>query len=219
MFYVLFGISMNHGYSGDGFSLARYLLATYSCFGLIGASLFGIGVGLASERSLGWLEVKQASPMPPLAYLLAKGFTAIAFGLIIVSILVVLGVSFAHVHVTPFEVVKLMGVTIAGAIPFASMGLLLALLVPVTAAPGIVNLIYLPMSFASGLWMPISILPRFVRVIAPFLPTYHLAQLQLNVVGYASPGSMAVHWEALAGFTVLFLGISTYVFRRAAARA
>lgn len=219
MFYLLFGISMNHGAEIDGFSLAKYLLATYSCFGLIGASLFGIGVGLASERAQGWIEVKQASPMPPLAYLLAKAFTAIAFGLIIVSILIVLGVTAAHVHITLLQVAKLMAITIAGAVPFASMGLLLALLVPVTAAPGVVNMIYLPMSFASGLWMPLSVLPKWIGVIAQFLPTYHLAQLALNVMGYASPGSMAIHWYALAGFTVLLLGLSAFFFRRSAARA
>ena len=219
MFYVLFGISMNRDANLGGITLAKYLLATYSCFGLIGASLFGIGVGLASERAQGWIEVKQASPMPPLAYLLAKAFTAIAFGLIIVTLLLVLGTSFANVHVTGLEVAKLMGITIAGSVPFASMGLLLALLVPVTAAPGIVNLIYLPMSFASGLWIPISVLPKFVRAIAPALPTYHLAQLALHEMGYPAAGSMAIHWEALAGFTVLLLGMSAYVFRRAAARA
>ncbi|HEY0760717.1 MAG TPA: ABC transporter permease [Acidisarcina sp.] len=218
MFYILFGISMNRGASVDGQLFAKYLLATYSCFGLIGAALFGIGVGLASERAQGWLEVKQSSPMPPLAYLLAKGITAMAFGLIIVSLLLVLGVTAAHVHVTLREVVQLMGVTAAGAIPFASMGLLLALLVPITAAPGVVNMIYLPMSFASGLWMPLSVLPHWVGVIARFLPTYHLAQLALHVFGYAS-GPMAIHWEALAGFTVLLLGLSAYFFKRAAARA
>lgn len=219
MFYVLFGISMNRGVEVNGFHLAKYLLATYSCFGLIGAALFGIGVGLASERAQGWIEVKQASPMPPLAYLLAKVFTAMAFGVIIVSILLVLAVTVAHVDVTGVEVAKLIGVTIAGAVPFAAMGLLLALVVPVTAAPGVVNLIYLPMSFASGLWIPLSVLPHFVRVIAPFLPTYHLAQIALGVMGYADPKAMAMHWYALAGFTVGLLGLSAFLFRRIASRA
>src|SRR3954453_1858475 len=58
MFYMLFGVA-NHFSGPNGFSYARYLLASYSCMGMIGASLFGIGVGLATERALGWLEVKQ----------------------------------------------------------------------------------------------------------------------------------------------------------------
>ena len=45
MFYVLFGVANRH-LGPDGFSYARYLLASYSCAGMISASLFGIGVGL-----------------------------------------------------------------------------------------------------------------------------------------------------------------------------
>jgi len=39
---------------------------------MVGAALFGIGVGLAADLGAGWLDLKRASPMPPLAYVLAK---------------------------------------------------------------------------------------------------------------------------------------------------
>ena len=96
MFYTLFGLS-NHKAIYGNFQLAKYLMGGYACFGLVGAALFGIGVGMAAEISAGWLEVKRASPMPPMAYLFAKCITAIAFGLIIVSILITLGASFGGV--------------------------------------------------------------------------------------------------------------------------
>src|SRR5882757_7238273 len=77
MFYLLFGVVNSH--SGQGAqSISKYLLATYAIFGLVGSSLFGISVTLANERTLGWLEVKQASPMPAPAYLVAKLLTAFA---------------------------------------------------------------------------------------------------------------------------------------------
>ncbi len=82
------------------------------------------------------------------------------------------------------------------------------------------NLIYLPMSFASGFWMPLRMLPHWLQVIAPALPTYHLAQLSLQIFGFAQPGSnMALHWEALAGFTLLMLGAAWIVFARSEAKA
>lgn len=68
------------------------MLAGYCCFGMIGAALFGIGVGLATERAAGWLELKRASPMPAAAYLLAK--LAMAFGVIIFGVLTGLGLLF-----------------------------------------------------------------------------------------------------------------------------
>src|SRR6266851_3019477 len=109
----------------------------------------------------------------------------------------------------------LFGMTIAGSISFASMGFLLALIVPANAAPAIVNLIYLPMSFMSGLWMPIQHLPHWLQRVAPVLPTYHLAQLMLRIFGYGDHTSIASHWFGLAGFTMLMLGTSWLIFNRA----
>ena len=218
MFYLLFGVTNRHAANGS-FSIAKYLLAGYSAFGVVGAALFGIGVGLATERAAGWLDLKRSSPMPPAAYLLAKCVTAVVFGLIICTILMGIGITLAGVHLSALEAAKLLATTAAGAVPFAAMGLVLALLVPASATPGIVNLIYLPMSFCSGLWMPIDALPHWLQRVAPALPTYHLAQLMLGIFPYNQRGSTASHWEALAGFTLLMLGIAWLVFQRAEQRS
>ncbi|ADW67374.1 ABC transporter permease [Granulicella tundricola] len=214
MFYVLFGLS-NKGHEMDGMDAAKYMLASYAAFGVIGAALFGVGVGMASERALGWLELKRSSPMPAMAYLVSKCISAQAFGLIIVSLLMGLAVAFGGVHLTGREVVMVLGMTVAGSIPFAALGLLIALLVPPNAASGVINLIYLPMSFMSGLWIPIQYLPKFLRPIAPYLPACHLSQLMETIFGYQQIGSTAGHWEGLAGFTLLVLGACWAVFQRA----
>ena len=214
MFYCLFGLLMNHGENIDNVAIAKYMLASYSVFGLISAALFGIGVGMAGDLAAGWLDVKRASPMPPIAYLLAKCVTAVAFGVIIVNILCVLGISFGHVHITFVEYASLIGLTIIGAIPFASLGLVLAQLVPANAAAGIVNMIYLPMSFCGGLWIPYKFMPKALKAIAPALPTFHLAQLMLSVFHYPSAGTVLSHVFGLIGFTLIMLGIAAIAFRR-----
>ena len=63
MFYVLFGLVMQHG-SKDSEMIATYMLATYGAFGVISIALFALGVGVAVGRGQGWLAVKKASPMP-----------------------------------------------------------------------------------------------------------------------------------------------------------
>lgn len=214
MFYLIFGITGHH------VEYARYLLASYSCFGMIGAALFGLGAGVAMERAQGWLELKQASPMPRIVYLVAKTATCAAIAMITVAFLLVLGITMGGVSMTLLEGVKLIAITLAGAIPFASMGLLISFILPSNAGPGMINLIYLPMSFASGLWWPIYMLPHWIQRLAPTLPTYHYAQLALNIFGYAQPGTnMSVHWEALVGFTCLLLGAAWLVFTRSEAKA
>ncbi len=214
MFYVLFGIS-SKGQTMHGADVAKYMLGGYCVFGLASAALFGIGVGLATERVQGWLELKRASPMPPMAYLVAKCVTAQAFGMIIVAVLTVVGIAFGGVHLSVWESVRMFGVAAVGTVPFAAMGLLIALTVPANAAAGVVNLIYLPMSFMSGLWIPLRLLPTWLQSVAPWLPTYHLSQLMLRIFGYQDARSAASHWVGLGGFMLLMLGASWAVFHRA----
>jgi ABC-2 type transport system permease protein len=127
-----------------------------------------------------------------------------------------MAVAFGGVQLTGTEVAMMLGMTVVGTVPFAAMGLLIALLVPANAASGVVNLIYLPMSFMSGLWIPIQFLPKFLRPVAPYLPAFHLSQLMETVFGYQQRNySTAGHWAGLAGFMLLMLGMSWAVFHRA----
>lgn len=214
VFYLFFGLIMNRGQQIDGVSVAKYMLASYAVFGMAGASLFGVGVGLSSERAAGWLELKRASPMPPSAYLLAKCASAAAFGIMIVSILTLMGIGIGHVSITWSEYARMICLTTAGVVPFACMGMALALLVPFSSAPGITNMIYLPMSFCGGLWVPIMFLPKILQQFATLLPTYHLGQLMLSAFGYNSAGAASSHWLGLLGFTMIMLGIATIALRR-----
>jgi ABC-2 type transport system permease protein len=213
MFYLIFGMA------NRGKPAALYLVAGYTCMGVVSACLFGIGLVLAMERAQGWLDLKRASPMPRLAYIGAKVVSCAAFGLIIASLLMLLGVALGGITITGMQAAELTGLAIAGAIPFAAMGFLVAYLVPPNAGPGIINLIYLPLSFASGFWMPESMLPHWLQAVAPVLPTYHLAQIALAIFGFAPATGMGVHWAVLGGFTVLMLAAAWITFLRSEAKA
>jgi ABC-2 type transport system permease protein len=208
VFYLFFGIIMNRGEHIGAISVAKYVLASYAVFGIVGAALFGIGVGLAADLAAGWLDLKRASPMPPLIYVLAKCCSAVFFGMLIVSLLALMGITLGHVSLSPIEFARMIALTAVGVIPFVCMGLALALLVPFSSAPGITNMIYLPMSFCGGLWVPLMFLPHFMQKIAVLMPTYHLGQLMLGAFGYASTGTTLSHWYGLLGFTLLMLGIA-----------
>src|SRR5579863_2006367 len=197
MFYVLFGLVLNSKQSIGDTSIPKYLIATYGTFGVMGASLFGTAAGLASDRGLGWLQVKRASPMPPFAYFAAKVITSMIFSTIIVLALFALGYAFGGVRVEPTAFALLLGVLVVGSLPFSAMGLALGYFTGPNSAPATINLIYLPMSFCSGLWVPIEFLPGIVKRIALVMPPYHLAQLALGTVGGGLHQSNAGHWEML----------------------
>jgi ABC-2 type transport system permease protein len=214
MFYVLFGLVLNAKEMIGGTSVPTYLIATYGTFGVMGASLFGTASGLAADRGLGWLQVKRASPMPPFAYFIAKVILSMIFSAIVVLLLLVLGFSFGGVRMPFLEIVKLLGTLVAGSLPFSALGLAIGYFAGPQSAPGVINLIYLPMSFCSGLWVPYMFLPKVVRQIALALPPYHLSQLALGVVGAGGHEPAATHWEVLLAFTLICLGVARIGFQR-----
>lgn len=214
MFYVLFGLLMNRGQDLSHVGVSTYLIATYGTFGVMGASLFAFGAGIAGERGLGWLQVKRATPLPPAAYFFAKMVVCMAFSTMIVASLLTLGFAFGHVQLTVLQTLKLAATLVFGSVTFCAMGMAIGYFAGPTSAPAIVNVFYLPLSFASGLWMPIQMLPGFLQKAAPFFPPFHLGQLALSVIGAETRGSNLMHWGALALFTAISLGIARIGYQR-----
>jgi len=206
LFYLLFGVLLAG--SRGGVAAAQYLLATYGVFGVMGASLFGFGVSVAIERENGYLELKRALPMPPGAYLLAKMAMAMLFSAIISALLAVLAANFAHVGLAPAQWAMLLLVNVAGALPFCAIGLYIGSLVGGSGAPAVVNIVYMPMAFLSGLWMPLHVLPPVFAQIAPVWPAWHLGQLALKVVGRDAGSPALLHVAVLAAVTVVFFGLA-----------
>jgi ABC-2 type transport system permease protein len=218
MFYLLFGLSLA-GRTKDGIGVAQYLLASYSVFGVVTAGLFAFGAGVATERALGWLVLKRATPMPVSAYLAAKVASAMLFGTAILIMMAVCAVTLGGVHLPISTWLKLLAVITLGSVPFCMIGLLVAFIVPPAGAPGIMNLINLPLAFAGGLWMPVEMLPKMFRAITPVIPQYHLGQLALAAVGAAPTSAVTGHTFAL-GITALLFGAASWVaWRRSDASA
>lgn len=217
MFYVFFGIFIQNGKLGN-VSAAAYLLTTMGTLGIMFSSMMALGAGIASERGLGWLEVKRASPMPALGWFAAKLSAAVLFGLIVTGVLFGLGAAFGGVRMAVAQWVELAGGLALGAIPFSTLGFVLGYLATPNSAPAMVNIVAMPMAFLSGLWVPAEFLPKALQNLAPFLPSYHLAQMGQVIVGVAGRGPVLPHVWALAGFTAVFTVAGWLVWRREESR-
>ena len=205
MFYCFFGLAMAPQAS-SGTPMARYLIATYGAFAIMGSTLYAFGVGIAVERGLGWLEVKRASPMPLGAYFFAKGVVAMTFGAIVILLLFTLGAVFGHVRMAAAQWLWTFGALVAGAIPFCALGLTIGQLAGPNSAPATVNMIYMPLAFCGGLWIPFEFLPKAIQHAGPLLPSYHLAQVALAIQNAPVEGSIGGHAAALVAFGAIFLG-------------
>jgi ABC-2 type transport system permease protein len=204
MFYLLFGVVL----ARHNATASVTTFANMGVFGTMAPGLFGFGVALAFEREQGLLRFKQALPMPPGSHLLARMVMAMLFAALIAILLLVLAWTVAGAPVTAGQAAKVFAIEVLGVLPFCAMGLFVGAYVSGQAAPAIVNLIYLPMAFLSGLWFPLQFLPAFIRELAPYLPSHHLAQLALGALDLPSSGSTLSHVAALAGVTIVFFTLA-----------
>ncbi len=203
LFYLLFGVML----SGGG-GAAHYLLATYAVFGVACAALFGFGVTVAADRERGFLRLKRALPVPPGALLLAKMAMAMLFAGLVLLILGLLATFVAGVELRPAQWLALLAVSLLGALPFCAIGLYIGSLVGSNAAVAVVNLIFMPMAFLSGLFIPMSMLPAVLAKLAPAWPAYHLGQMALKVVGHDAGGAAWLHVAVLAAVTLAFFALA-----------
>jgi ABC-2 type transport system permease protein len=183
----------------------KYALASLCAYAVVNIALSSFGISVANERGSRMDALMRATPVRPIAPLIGKSIAAAVFALA--------GVILAGISMPAEQWFNLTWRLLLGMIPFICMGFAIGYLSGPSAAVAVVNLIFLPMSFASGIFIPINNLPAFIQNIAPYLPMYHLGHIAWNAVGvpYDDLGK-SVLW--LVGYAVVFLALTLWAVRR-----
>ena len=213
VFFTFFGLPVAHLVRGDGVSIGAYLLASFGAYAVGNVMVYGFGIGVANERGMKIDRLMRASPLPPLVFMLAKVVTALVFSLVALVLLIAFGIVVGGIHQPPAVWATIITRLLAGSLPFIALGFAIGYWSGPNAAPALANLIYLPLSFASGLFVPLNQLPAFIQSLAPYLPSYHYAQLAWSALGAGrEPLGVSLVW--LGGYTVLFLALAVRSYRR-----
>lgn len=202
VFFLMFGVALAKQNGGAEATLQVFI--GYGIFGVLAATVMGLASAVATEREFGLLQLKRALPVPPGAYLGAKAFTALAIAGTVNLLLAVLAATVGHVQLLLWQWAAIVGIHLLGGLPFAAIGLYIGSRVSAAAAPGIANAVYLPLSFLGGLWVPLQFLPPVLKTVAHALPSYHLLQLPLTVVGRGAGESAWLHVGYLAIVAIVF---------------
>ncbi len=213
VFFTFFGLPIAHLRSADGVSIGAYLLASFGAYAVGNVMVYGFGIGVANERGMKIDRLMRASPLPPYVFMLAKVLTALLFALLALVLLIGFGIVVGGIREAPGVWAMVIARLLAGSLPFIGLGFAIGYWSGPNAAPAVANLIYLPLSFASGLFVPLSQLPQFIQNIAPYLPSYHYAQLAWNAIG-AGHESLGVSLVWLGGYSAVFLALALRFYRR-----
>ena len=223
LLFILFGLPNADITMPGGTKVGNLLIASFGAYGLLGVSIFSFGVAVAVERGQGWMKLLRTTPMPAWAYFVAKLIMVILFNILVLLVLFAVGYLFAGIRMSVLEWLKLALVLIVGALPFSTLGFSLGYWAGPNSASPVANLVYLPLSFASGLFMPLSQLPKLVQNLAPYLPTYHYGQLVWMVAGNKEDvaklmgppsGSLTIHVLFLLATFIIFGILAIIGFNR-----
>lgn len=204
LLYLLFAVVL----FGDAVSrdprAPLFMFAGFAVMGVMGPGMFGFGIMVALEREQGLLTLKRALPMPPAAYLLAKMLMAMLF-VALVMVTMIAAAPLGHLNLSAGRALAFAAVNTLGALPFCALGLFIGTRVSGKTAPAVVNLLYLPMIYLSGMLFP---LPKAVQPIQYGSPAFYLDQLALKAAGVTSQGDALVQVAVLAGVTILLTALA-----------
>jgi ABC-2 type transport system permease protein len=172
-----------------GYSLRydQYVVVAMLTFGLIAACYTNLAMVICNRRETGVLKRMRGTPIAIGSYM--GGL--IGSVLIVVAILTVLvvgiGMFFYHLHF-PYHPLAVLLTLLVGIVTFCALGLAVTILVPnADAAPAIINGIYFPVVFISGVFYPLaqgSVLAR----IADWFPIFHMIRALVSAFE-GGPGS------------------------------
>ena len=159
-----------------GISFGQYFLGGMIAFGLMGACYTNLAITLAFRRQTGQLLRRRATPIPPSLLIGGLIGNCIIIGTILLALTVGVGMVFLDVQF-PTKLVALLVAVIAGAACFCALGIAVQTLIKdADAAPPMINLPLMFLSFSSGNFFPVDPHSTLARI-AGYFPVLHLNHL------------------------------------------
>ena len=225
LLYAMFGLTNASNRLPGGTTFGLIMLLALSCYGVVTLAIVVFGEDVAKDRGRGWLRTLRATPFPTGVYLVGKLGAALVHGLLIVVAMAVLAGTAGGVALSGREWAVYGASMLAGVVLFSPLGFAIAYLARPRVAAVIANLIFLPLAFASGFFVPLSQLPEVMGDVARFLPTYHFGQLvyralvpsgDVEAFTGAATQPVAVHLVWVVGAAVLLGAAALLAARREA---
>ena len=165
----------------------QYTVVAMLVFGLIAACYTNLAMAISLRRDSGVLKRMRGTPISIASYLGGLIGSVLLNVALLAVVVVGIGMTFYHLHF-PYHPAAVVLTLLVGIVTFCALGLAVTVIVPnADAAPAVVNGIYFPIVFISGVFYPLSngsVLSR----IADYFPVLHLI-LALVRAFEGGPGS------------------------------
>ncbi|UZN03587.1 ABC transporter permease [Cellulomonas sp. S1-8] len=182
LLYGMFGLPNASSTLPGGTRVGLAMLVSLTAYGVVSLALFTFGEDVAKERGRGWIRTLRATPFPTGVHLWATALGSLVHAAMVVAGTCLLAATAGGVRLDAGRWAAFAGFMTVGVLLFSTLGFAIAFLARPRAATVVANLLFLPLSFASGFFMPLGELPAIVGDVAQWLPTFHFGQLAYRIV-------------------------------------
>ena len=219
MFLAIYGAldQSAHISSRGGIPYDQFFVPGILAYGVIGTTYVNMAISTAILRDAGVLKRMQGTPLPRWGYVAARvGSTVVIVGLM-TAVTLGLGAAAYGVNVPASTLPALVVLLVLGTAAFTTLGIGITRFIPnAEAAPVVVNLVILPLTFISSIWFPTDGLPSWLQDIAKLFPIRALADGLQHVFDPRTIGSglQAQDVRTLAIWTVIGAFLMVRFLRR-----
>jgi ABC-2 type transport system permease protein len=188
VFLVVVGTSAgSSSVPGTSLRYDQYTVVAMLTFGLIAACYTNLAMAICLRRDSGMLKRMRGTPISIGSYMGGIIGSTLINVFILALVVVSIGMSSYHLHF-PFHPAATLVTLLVGIVTFGAIGLAVTVIVPnADAAPAVINGIYFPIVFISGVFYPISN-GSVLSKIADYFPVRHMINALVSTFE-GGPGS------------------------------
>jgi ABC-2 type transport system permease protein len=215
---VIFGaIFKSHTFDEPGYTISAdaYYVPRMIVLGLGGAALSGMLINLVAKRESGALKRRRATPVRPVALIGGDVASAEASTLAITVVLALIGWLAFGVHPDGAGFGALLLAAVTGAAALCSVAYALSPLVrSVEAAGPLTMLVMFAVNAVSGIYVPETLFPHWLRDVAQVLPIRPLAVAMEAAFDPATNGGRTFAWADLGIVAAWGVAAALFAVRR-----
>jgi ABC-2 type transport system permease protein len=216
VFFLIFGLNKTYSKQPYGHgNVAAFVMISLALYGAVFAATAG-GAMVSIERAQGWSRQLRLTPLAPPAYILMKIMTSLVLGAGSVAVVYIVGLLTRQASMPGYLWIVTALCVWIGSLLFAAFGLFMGYLLPAENVMQFMSLILSLLSFAGGLFIPISQFPTAVQDVAKWTPLYGLNQLvHTPLLGNGVDWTWVVN---VLAWLIIFAGGAIWRFRNDTAR-
>lgn len=213
---IMFGRTVTEHLQVFGVNYFPYVLLSMAFFSYIGVGVGSFAAKIREEQMQGTLESLLLSPTKVEVIILSMGLWNLIFATLNVAVYLIFGHFVFNVDFSQINLLSTFIILILTIISFSSLGIISASFILVLKRGNPVDWVINTLEgILGGVFFPVTVMPKFMQVIAHCLPiTYAIRSLELAVYKGASIYALGQDIFVLSLFCLFLAPVSLWCFKK-----